>query len=83
MNFNNMKYKYYNIDFDSPFFNKVIQQVLRQVKLPKAEINIAVTNKERSSVIKLDVRDKYKILFDYPEDDDNITGIEIYKLIEE
>ena len=78
-----MNLKRYIINFNSPFYYNVIQKVLPQIQHPKTEVRVAVVNKERSEKLKMEVRDNYKFVLDYPEDNNEVVGLEIFEIIGE
>lgn len=68
----------YNLTTDSAFF-PIFQQVVNQSE-GKESVIVSVINKERSAKLKTEIRDQYKLVFQYLEND--VTGIDIYKLKE-
>lgn len=71
------------IEFNSPFYVNVIQKIIPQVKYPITEINVGVVNQDRSQKLKQEMKDNYKIYFEYPEDNQDFVGIELFKMLEE
>ena len=68
------------IDYNSFFFNNVFTPVCKQMHHPKTDVTIVVVNKERSQKNRREVKEKYKFIFDYPEDNDEIVGVEVFHL---
>lgn len=66
------------IDTETPFFDKVFTPVCRQVKYPKDEVNILVNNVVKSKKRRQLVRERYRFVFDYPNDNDEIVGVEVF-----
>jgi len=69
-----------NIDTASPFFSKVFMKVCREVKYPKNEVTILYLNADKSQRRRQQVKDKIKFKFDYPNDNEDIVGIEVFYL---
>jgi hypothetical protein len=75
----NNKWIRFIIDSNSNFF-PVFQQVIKQVKPEKDNVIIKVLNKEKSQKLKMEYKEHFKFVFDWQEN--NICGIEVFKLIE-
>lgn len=65
---------------DTFFFNNVFTPVCKQMHYDKKEVTIIAVNKERSEKLKREVKDKYRFVFDYPENNDEVVGTEIFYL---
>jgi hypothetical protein len=78
-----MTLKRYDINFNSLFFYNVVQKILPQIKHPTAEVHVAVVNKERSEKLKTEIKNHYKFVFDYPEDNNEVMGLEVFEIIGE
>lgn len=77
-----MVLKRISIDFDNPFYETVIQKIIPQVKYPTPEINVTVGNVRRSNLLKQKMEDMYKIYFDYPNGDESVMGVEVFKMVD-
>jgi len=70
------------IDMETEFFDKVFNPLCKQIHYPKTEVNIVVINRKKSVNCKREIKDKYKFVFNYPENNDEVVGTEVYKIIE-
>jgi hypothetical protein len=68
------------VDTNSNFFHNVFVKVVRQVKYPKTDVTVSVVDSDRSAKIRQEVKDSYKFVFDYPEENETIVGVEVYRL---
>jgi len=73
-------WKRYPIYSDSPFF-PIYSKVIKQVPQGKEDITITTINKDRSNKVKSEVKEVFKFVFDYQDDDESICGVEVYKQI--
>lgn len=70
-------WKRYILTTDSSFF-PIFQQVIKQSE-GKDSLIVSVINKERSIKLRKEIRDQYRFVFQYQEND--VCGIDIYQLI--
>lgn len=68
----------YSIGSDSALF-PVFSKAIKQVQYDKKELTISIINKERSKKCKARIKETFKFLFDWQDED--TCGIEIYKKI--
>ena len=68
------------LDTNSFFFNNVYLPVIKQIVYPKNEAIVDVVNKERSDKLKTIIKNKYKFVLDYPEENDSVVGINVFYL---
>jgi len=70
----------YKISTESNFF-PIFQQVIKKVNSNTESIIIDVINKFRSFALKKEVKDNYKLVFDWIDDD--TCAIDVFKKVEE
>jgi hypothetical protein len=71
-------WKPFHVDFNSSFM-PIFSKVIKTIEDKKEDLTIAVINRDKSNKLKMEVKEHFKFIFDWS--DENL-GIEVFKKIE-
>jgi hypothetical protein len=74
-------WKKYNVDPYNPFYD-ILLQVIKQVQPNQDKIQIRAVNRARSEKLKQEMAEQFRFYFDWQDDDPNICGVEVYRMVE-
>ena len=70
--------KRFIVDTESLFFDKIYNQVCKQIRYPKEQVTITTINQRKSNNRKQEVKEAFRFVFDYPDNNDEIVGVEVF-----